>query len=154
MTEDCQHVWKITEATQEHVTRACILCQTADRFPATAEFLLPRYIEAEEQQMLRYQQLAQAEDQCEEWLDQANLRELNIQDALDSSLALLLQDEQQMAEARALLKLLTFFKPGECPFCLSVGSTHAQMCLTTQARTWLEKYPAREAQELVEDDDA
>lgn len=103
MIEDCQHVWKITEATQERVTRACILCQTSDSFPATVDFLLPYYIEAEKQHLLRYQELAQAEDQCEEWLDQANLRELKIQDALDSSLALLQQDEQQMAEARALL---------------------------------------------------
>ena len=101
MTEDCQHLWKITEATQERVTRECFLCQTADRFPATAERLLPRYIEAEEQNLLRSQQLAQAEDQCEEWLDQANIRELKLQDALDSSLALLLEDEQQMTEARA-----------------------------------------------------
>ena len=103
MTEDCQHVWKITEATQEHVTRECILCHTSDTFPATLDFLLPYYIEAEQLLLLRYQELAQAEDQGEEWLDQANLRELNIQDALDSSLALLLQDAQQMAEARALL---------------------------------------------------
>ena len=104
MTEDCQHVWKITEATQERVTRECILCQTSDSFPTTGDFLLPYYIEAEQQHLLRYQELAQAEDQGEEWLDQANLRELKIQDALDSSLALLLQDEQQMAEARALLE--------------------------------------------------
>jgi hypothetical protein len=41
--------------------------------------------------------------------------------------------EDQMAEARAIVKLLTFFKPGECPFCLNDGSTHAQMCLTTRA---------------------
>lgn len=103
MSEDCLHLWKITTATQERVSRECILCHASDSFPVTAECLLQRYIEAEEQHLLCSEHLAQAEEQCEEWLDQANLRELNIQDALDSALALLQQDEQQMAEARTLL---------------------------------------------------
>ena len=55
--------------------------------------------------------------------------------------------EERMDKARAILKLLTFFTPGEWPFCLNDGSTHAQMCLTTQAHNWLEKYPAGEAPE-------
>ena len=48
-------------------------------------------------------------------------------------------DEREgwMAEARAILKLLTFIKPGECPCCLNDGSTHAQMCLTTRASVLL-----------------
>ena len=61
--------------------------------------------------------------------------------------------EERMAEARTLLKMLTFNKPGECPFCLNDGSTHAQMCLTMRARAWLEKYPAGEATEPLADEE-